>query len=145
MTFNAFVVKLQLMEDDYNEEIDRKFNVNTCTKYPRKVSRYLTFILYNFGFVKGHHVLAAHFISDLVALYYVYLQEPFGVLGFLLLSHLFDNCDGDLARIRGEADPKWGGNRRSFTFDYKYDILGGTCLSIISVSISFVDTDFISG
>jgi len=108
MNFKDFVGRLQGMEDDYNKDIDRKFNVNTCTKYPRKISRYLTFILYKLDFIKGHHVLAAHFVSDLAALYYVYLQDPFGVLGFLLLSHLFDNCDGDLARIRGESDPKWG-------------------------------------
>jgi len=108
MTFNDFVTKLQSMEDDYNEEIDRKFNVNTCTKYPRMVSRYLTYFLYKLGFIKGPHVLLAHSASDLISLYFVYIGEPLYVLGFLLLSHLFDNCDGDLARIRDEADPKWG-------------------------------------
>ena len=108
ISFSDFVLNLQYMEDKYNIKMDRKFNVNTCTKYPRKISRYLTYVLYKLGFIKGHHVLFAHSVSDVVALYFVYTQEPLTALGFWLLSHLFDNCDGDLARIRGEVDFKWG-------------------------------------
>jgi len=108
ISFSDFVFNLQYMEDEYNIKMNRKYNVNTCTKHPRKISRYLTYVLYKLGFIKGHHVLFAHSVSDVVALYFVYTQEPLTALGFWLLSHLFDNCDGDLARIRGESDPKWG-------------------------------------
>lgn len=105
--FTNFVDRLQEMEDDYNRQINRRFNVNTCTKYPRKISRYLTFILFKLN-IKAPWVLAAHSISDLVALWFVALGNPLIALGFWLLSHILDNCDGDLARARNELDMKWG-------------------------------------
>ncbi len=49
-----------------------------------------------------------HFTCDLGALTFVYFGYPLFALYLWLLGHILDNCDGDLARIRDEADPKWG-------------------------------------
>jgi len=108
MSYKVFVENLQEMEDEYNEKMNRVQNVNTLTPYPRKWSRYLTYVLYRMNFVKGHHVLFIHFMSDVTVLWFVYTGKPLVVLLFLFISHILDNCDGDLARARNEADMKWG-------------------------------------
>ena len=109
INFKDFVEKLQGMEDIYNERIGRRLNPRTFhIKHLRKISRYLTYFLYKLKFVKGHHILFVHFILDIVALFFVFLTMPLWAFIFWFIAHIFDHCDGDLARIRNEADMKWG-------------------------------------
>ncbi len=73
----------------------------------RVASRRLTFVFYLVG-LKGPHILHAHFGVELVALAFVVRGEPLIAMVLWLTSYVLDNCDGDLARARGEASTGWG-------------------------------------
>jgi len=107
LTMKEFILKLEHLQQDYDSSLGRKYNRDAYSHKIREWSRYLTYSFYKVG-LKGQHVLFAHFWCDLAALVSVFVQRPLFALGFWLTGHVLDNCDGDLARIRDEADAKWG-------------------------------------
>lgn len=107
MNFKQFEENCQSLQSFYDESIGRTHNRDSFFHGVRDVSRYLTFVFYKMN-LRGQHILFAHFSCDAIALWCVIYSEPWQALLFWLLGHVLDNCDGDLARIRGETDPKWG-------------------------------------
>ena len=107
MHIQEFIKKLEILQQQYDKEIGRKYNRDSFFHGIRTASRYLTYIFYKLG-LRGHHVLVLHFLFDIIALYCVALDKPLYALVFWFSAHVMDNCDGDLARIRNEADLKWG-------------------------------------
>lgn len=91
----------------YDTCIGRQYNQDSFGRWVREGSYYLTYIFYRLGF-KGHYVMFLHFGFDAVALYFVATGEPLFALAMWLIAHVADNCDGSLARYRGEADERWG-------------------------------------
>lgn len=107
MILQEFIAKaeyLQVLEDEKN---GRLYNQDSFGHWVRDASRYLTFVFWKLGF-KAHYVLFMHFACDLPALFQVWQSNYVQALGLWALGHFLDNCDGDLARIRGEAKPEWG-------------------------------------
>ena len=102
-----FLLKLERLQQEYDEELGRKYNQDAYSHKIREWSRYLTYYFYKAG-LKGHHVLFAHFMMDIAALVFVARGIPLLALTLWLIGHVLDNSDGDLARFRGEADSKWG-------------------------------------
>jgi len=102
-----FLVKLDYLQREYDKELGRKYNRDAYSHKVREWSRYLTYYFHKVG-LKGQHVLFAHFVMDVTALVFVALDNPFMALTSWLIGHILDNMDGDLARVRGESDAKWG-------------------------------------
>ena len=102
-----FLKNLERLQREYDKELGRKYNRDAYSHKIREWSRYLTYYFYKSG-LRGQHVLFAHFMMDITALVFVAWGEPLYALGFWLTGHVLDNSDGDLARFRGEANPKWG-------------------------------------
>ncbi len=105
--YKTFVTLLESKQQKEDEATGRVYNQDTFGHWVRELSRRLTYLFFLAG-LHGPHVLFAHFIVDLVALYFVYLGSPLIALALWLLAHILDNCDGDLARARDEARPEWG-------------------------------------
>jgi len=102
-----FLLKLDYLQRQYDEELGRKYNRDAYSHKIREWSRYLTYYFHKVG-LKGHHVLFAHFVMDITALIFVASGSPLLALTSWLIGHILDNVDGDLARVRGESDAKWG-------------------------------------
>lgn len=102
-----FLLKLEHLQREYDKELGRKYNQDAYSHKIREWSRYLAYIFYKAG-LRGHHILFTHFACDIAALIFVALGSPLLALTSWLIGHILDNVDGDLARARGESDPKWG-------------------------------------
>ena len=102
-----FLETLELRQQAYDGKLGRKYNRDAYSHKVRKWSRYLTYLFYRVG-LRGPHILFAHFQMDMCALYWVFWGQPLRALAYWFVGHVLDNCDGDLARARGESDPKWG-------------------------------------
>lgn len=107
MILREFIAKAEYLQVCEDEKNGRLYNRDSFGHWVRDASRYLTFVFWKLGF-RAHYVLFLHFVCDLLALFQVW-QENYGqALGLWALGHFLDNCDGDLARVRGEARPEWG-------------------------------------
>ena len=107
MKYKAFTAELEGLQVAEDKRTGRKYNMDNFGHWLRVASRRLTYVFYLAG-LKGPHILLLHFITELIALVYVFLGSPFVAVVFWLISYILDNCDGDLARARGEAKPGWG-------------------------------------
>ena len=105
--YQIFERNLEHLQQEEDRLTGRVYNMDNFGHWLRVLSRRLTYVFYRAG-LHGPHVLFAHFVFDLAALYFVYIQMPLAALVPWLVAHVLDNCDGDLARARGEAKPGWG-------------------------------------
>jgi len=106
---NYFHFKHQLDQLQRNEDArtGRVYNMDNFGHWVRVLSRRLTYVFYRAG-LSGPHILLAHLLVELLALYFVIQGEPLIAMALWLAIYVLDNCDGDLARARGEAKPGWG-------------------------------------
>lgn len=102
-----FQHQLDHMQRYQDEMTGRVHNMDNFGHWVRVLSRRLTYVFYRIG-LKGPNILFSHFIVDLIALFLVWRGAPLGAMAAWLISYVLDNCDGDLARARGEANSGWG-------------------------------------
>ena len=107
MKYNEFAGWLELMQRAEDKRTGRDLNMDNFGHWLRVLSRRLTWVFFMLG-LHGPQILFAHFITELIAIYCVFVGRPFIAVAFWLTSYILDNCDGDLARARGEAQPGWG-------------------------------------
>lgn len=107
MKYSEFANRLETLQQAEDAKNGRVYNMDKFGHWVRILSRRLTYIFYRIG-LHGPHILMSHFIVDVIALVYVFQGMPLSALVAWLISYVLDNCDGDLARARDEADPIWG-------------------------------------
>ena len=115
MKFQDFTQRLEALQQAYDLSVGRKHSQDSFGHWVRKLSRYLTYVFYRVG-LKGPHILAGHILTDWLAVAALATHHVLTFAVLMVISHVLDNCDGDLARARNEADPKWE----------KFDHLGHT-------------------
>ena len=108
--FECHLERLQRAED---ARTGRVHNMDNFGHWLRVLSRRLTYVFYRLG-VRGPDILFAHIGVEMIALYAVLQGRPLTAMALWLTAYILDNCDGDLARARDEAQPGWG----------KVDVLG---------------------
>lgn len=92
---------------EYDTQIGRGHNRDAIGHWVRLASYYVAFPIYKVG-IKGQTVLFIHFGWDLAALSCVFVERLLLALFCWMIGHFLDNIDGTIARVRGEANPKWG-------------------------------------
>jgi len=107
MSYKIFVEDLEYFQQLEDKRTGRVYNMDNFGHWLRVASRRLTYVFYRVG-LHGPHILLAHFVAELIAVYFVFTERPLIAISLWLFSYVLDNCDGDLARARGEAKPGWG-------------------------------------
>jgi len=101
-----FLASCEKMQQDHDSSVGRNYNQDSFGHWVRKASRYLTYIFFRLG-VRGEHLLFAHGVMDWLAIGAFATHHVWTALALMAAAHVLDNCDGDLARARGEASPEW--------------------------------------
>lgn len=107
MKYRDFKIRCEQLTSEFDETIGREYGRDAIGHWVRQMSIPVVYLCY-ISKIKAQWVLFAHFVSDGIALVFVYKNKPLIALSFWLFAHFLDNIDGQLARMRDETDMKWG-------------------------------------